>query len=329
VIAGASAIGTAPPALLAQNDKPPVAPALKGPEVTDRNVPGAAPDFGMGANRRFNERVPPEVFRSALGVLTTDDAPEPIRATPEQREKFRTLVEGFEASVRKYRREHAGEIESLRKLAGEVNSDRPRRRGGRQDEMVENTDLPPEEQKAREEARGRLRELMARAPKIEDVYTQVWKELTVEQREAVQVTLDEWRERQAKDRENAYVRRVTGNRGDRPMPARPDASDDAMMKSPATAEKPAGTDAPRRAPSDDADPAAGRRARLLRLFARLTPQEQEQLLQRLEERSQERQRGAARGAGRGAEREAGDRPGRKPPPDPDSVNVPKPEDDKK
>jgi hypothetical protein len=302
---------------------------LKGPAVTDRNVPGAAPDFGMGANRRFGERVPPEVFRRALGVLTSDDAPADIRATPEQREKFKEMVDNFESAVRKFRQENAKELAELRKAAGEQpgrgrDADRPRRPRAQREksmsDMSETENLTPEQQKVRDNARAKLRELQAAAPKIEDVYTKVWAELAAPQRDAVQSELDKWREGQSERRMDEYVKRQGARKN--PAPARPNAQrppgQDQEMMAPA-ADKPAAQDRRPDAPTDENPRAAARRERLLRLFAQLTPEEQQQLLQRLEERFQSRRRGA-------------DRPNRsdpKPEADPDRVNVPKPEPDKK
>lgn len=293
-------------------------PPLKGPSVTDRNVPGAAPDFGMGMNRRFGERVPPEVFRRALGVLTADDAPADIRATPEQREKFKELVDNFEASVRKFRQEHAKEFAELRKAAGEParGSDRPRRQRAQGDDaMTDSENLTPEQQKARENARAKLRELNATAPKIEDVYTKVWAELSAPQRDAVQAVLDKWRDEQAERRMEDYVRRQTAQKDQppaRPAAQRPAPGPDQEMMAPATTDRPP-------PPRDENPRAAARRERLLRLFAQLSPEEQQQLLDRLEERFQARRRGGDRPA----------RPAPKPEPNPDRVKVPEPEPDRK
>ena len=289
-------------------------PVLKGPAVNDRNVPGSTPDFGMdpAGNGRRAERVPPEVFRRALGVLTAEDAPAEIRATPEQRARIKEFVEGFEQSVRRFRRENANAIESLREAAGEPARNAPRRENDRRSRPNESRmdALSPEQQKAREDARVRLRELMAAAPKLEDVYTKAWAQLSDARKDAVEERLDEWRAVRAKEREEAYVKRRTSQRPPSPPPARrargaarPD-SDDPMVTRPTEG-------APPESPRTSRD---ARRERLVRLFNQLSPEEQEQLLQRLEARFNGRRNNAAP-----------DRAIPKPPPDPERVKVPSPE----
>lgn len=324
----AAALLIASPAALAQQKKPAPEPTLKGPEVNDRNVPGAMPDFGTGVNRRFFERMPPEVFRRALGVIAADDAPDEIRATPAQREQFRKLVEGFEDQAKKYRREHAKEIDALRREAGERIPQRGAKKADAPEPMDSMDSMSPDEQKAREGARMKLRELLDGAPKIEDVFTKVWTDLSEPQRIAVQANLDAWRDEQSKKREDEYVRRQLAQKGKAPTPpasrAAPDRAADEMM-APMTDQAPPRAGAPNRpARADDARITPERRERLMRILARLTPEEQDQLLQRLEERLKDRadaappqRRGGAAAPARG-----------KPAPDPNRVNVPKPEDDK-
>jgi hypothetical protein len=308
--------------LLAQGErsKDSAPPALKGPEVSDRNVPGATPDFGMGANgRRFAERLPPDVFRRAVGVLMGPDAPEDIRASEELQATIKAHIDGFEASVRKFRRDNAKELEALRAAAGEPATDRRRPQADRAKAMQ---DLTPEQQKARDEARVKLRELTASGPKIEDIYTKIWTELSEPQREAVQGKLDEWRKEQSARREDEYVRRQTARMGKETPPAArpaPANADDAMTAPMDAMEKKDATPAERARPSRDAAPGVGaRRERLMRLFNELSPDEQEQLLQRLEERFKERRRGASNRPGK---------PAGKPPADVDRVKVPAPESD--
>jgi hypothetical protein len=135
----------------------------------------------------------------------------------------------------------------------------------------------------------------------------------------VQAELDKWRAEQTKKREDEYVRRQMDKKkpeqrpGARPAaPARPDA--DEMMMAPKTDARPGATGEDGAA----ANPRlAARRERLMRIFSQLTPEEQEQLLQRLEERLRDRRGRNGPGAGEP-----------KPAADPDRVKVPKPEDDK-
>jgi hypothetical protein len=297
--------------VLAQDAKD---PALQGPKVTDRNVPGATPDFGMGNARRFGDRIPPEVFRRAMGVLLAEDAPAELRASEELRAKVKTQLEEFEESARRFRREHGKELEELRKAAGEPAQGRRPRAQGEPDAMK---DMSPEQQKARDEARLKLRELQGSAPKIEDVYTKMWTELSEPQRNAVQAKLNEWREEQSKRREDEYVRvRARQNAAKPDAAARPESSKDEPAMTPGAKESSDARPPARPRAASDANP---RRDRLLRLFNQLTPEEQEQLLQRLEARFAER-RGQNTDTG-----EKGRRPSSKPAPDVDKVKVPNPD----
>ncbi|MGE3107088.1 MAG: hypothetical protein AB7G11_07270 [Phycisphaerales bacterium] len=297
-------------------------PALKGPEVKDRNVPGVVGDFGGGnGQRRFAERMPPEVFRKALGVLTADDAPEAIRASDTQRELFKSQVEDFEKQVREYRREHGKEIGELRKLAGELpgrDARRPGDRAEKQDDMAPN--MSPEDEKKRDEARAKLRQIMESAPKIEDVYTKVWAGLNEAQRHAVDAEVAKFREQQAKQREDQYVRQRVKRAEQEDQAKRPAGAGDEEMMKPGEAAKP-GDRATDRAPERALSRLTPeRRERLLRVLGQMTPEELDQLIERLEARLKER--GAARP-------EAKPLRNRKPAPNPDDVQVPEPTDVKK
>src|SRR5258705_2286297 len=91
-------------------------PALKGPEVKDREVPGVRDRFAEGEAGKFmqRERMPLPVFVDALKVLTATDAPADIRATPQQEETVRGLVEKFNQERRDYMASHKDEIRKLR-----------------------------------------------------------------------------------------------------------------------------------------------------------------------------------------------------------------------
>lgn len=338
LLAGGAAFGQAGTAT--KTDEP----VLKGPEVKERSVPGVVSTFGQGGEaRRMAERIPPEVLREALGVLTRDDAPPEIRATDEQKQKFTAITDELRAAVRAYMAEHRDELIELRReanLSGRAAQELDRaigRRGGagaaagdgdarrqrpqRPEEKGADAAAPmteettPEQQEA---ARQRLRELMAGAPKIEDYLTRVWEGLSPAQREAVEAKLDEYREREAKKREEAYVRQRVGERQPEGGPRRPAAAapggDDMTMQG----DKPAGPEAAQRPRPNAAN--AQRRERLMRLFERLSPEQQEMLLERLENAVRE---------GGGPARQRGQRPqpsADKPAPGMDEVDVPKPED---
>lgn len=322
------AAGTLGPAWAwAQPENPPPAdPAnapLGGPEVKDRDVPGVAGSFGNDTEaqrRKLAGRIPPRAMREAIGVVMSEDAPEEIRATPEQREKIRGYFDEFQKSVRDFVRDHREEIEALRErmprgAAGGVGGaggelfrmlDRPGDRRGRGDDRPRDrapegapadgaTDRPaPPAQpndKARRpgdgvpvEVREQLRALAEQMPRIEGVYTKVWAELTPAQRQAVDGRLDEFRQKQAREREDEYVQRRVkakgggpAGAGDGPPPPRRRPADGSRIR-------PDGEGALPRGGPDARPISPERRDRLLRVFERMTPEQQEQLLTRLEAR---------------------------------------------
>lgn len=335
-------IGLAATASLGQAEKggQPAGAPLGGPEVSPREVPGVVGKFGemSEGQRRMAERIPPRVMREALKALNEEDAPEEIRATPEQMESFARIQREFEEDLRAYAREHREELEELRDMlpnggpaaellrrldGGRGEARRPGRNADRRgpgDEMGEPMQDGERARSAREipeEARQRLRELSEEMPQYEQAYTRIWEQLRPAQREAVEARLEVFRERMAKQREDAYVRQRVGKDGAAPKPgedrarAPRDGARDEMRE-----------ESMRGAPeSDRARPAMQRRERLMRLFESMTPEQQEQLLERLEARM--REAGVSPGAARGRARP--DRGQPKPAPDMDRVNVPSPD----
>jgi hypothetical protein len=288
------------------------------------------------------ERIPPEVLREALGVLVGEDVPEAIRAMPEQEQQFRSVAERLRAATREYMAKHREELIELRKDAnlsgrgaqeidraigrrpGEAR--RERARGADETDAAAADPMMGEVSEAKQEAaRQRLREIMAGAPKIEDAMTRVWEGLSEAQREAVDAKLNEYREREAKRREEMYVRQRVDSRQPEGASARPGAGrpsgDDMMMQqgegaAPGERARPARPEQPVRPNAANAQ----RRERLMRLFDRLSPEQQEMLLERLE--------GAARDGALGPARQRGQRQAPstdKPAPGMDEVDVPQPE----
>ena len=138
------------PALFAQppHQNPPSADALRGPEVRDRQVPGVEGSFGEagGERKRFiNEnRLPPRVFRDAMETVLAPDAPESLRVTDEQRTRYRGWMDDFQKSVGAYMKEHATELQELRRKAGEPGRPGPKGPAGPD---AQNKPPQPEEMK--------------------------------------------------------------------------------------------------------------------------------------------------------------------------------------
>jgi hypothetical protein len=252
------------------------------------------------------------------------------------------VAERLRAATREYMAKHREELIELRKDAnlsgrgaqeidraigrrpGEAR--RERARGADETDAAAAAPMMGEVSEAKQEAaRQRLREIMAGAPKIEDAMTRVWEGLSEAQREAVDAKLNEYREREAKRREEMYVRQRVDSRQPEGASARPGAGrpsgDDMMMQqgegaAPGERARPARPEQPVRPNAANAQ----RRERLMRLFDRLSPEQQEMLLERLE--------GAARDGALGPARQRGQRQAPstdKPAPGMDEVDVPRPE----
>ncbi len=285
---------------LAQPAHDPKSPdPLRGPSVTDRNVPGVNGSFGEpgGSAKKFvgENRLPPRIFRNALDTIMSPDAPENLRVTDEQRTRYQGWMDDFQKSVGAYMKDHRDELNELRRKGGE-----PRRPGqdgarppegqnkpGNPDEMMRRDDAPADA-KETGAARERYQSLMAGAPKIEELYTKIWTELKPDQQKAVDAKLDEFRAQQAKEREENYVRQKTkkknpdsakpdANNGEKPKPAQPQGDQRRRPNTPGDAFAPQGQPGDR---GFNIDPQ--RRERLMRLFSQLSPEQQEQMLARLE-----------------------------------------------
>jgi hypothetical protein len=279
--------------------------------------------------RRSADKIPPRVFRDALQqTVMADDAPDGVRATPEQQVRIKDLVREQEAAVRAYMQQHRDELAALREkgvnIPGKPGQDVPgRERGGKKGQRAggaasTDTDDPMSDMRdqkrnptadapsrgkdtnepALQAARERARELMQNAPQFEEVYAKIWAELSEPQKAALDAELDRFRARQAEQREEAYVRQRVG-------------------------ERQAGREQVQAAPRAVAPGEGERRERMMRIWDRMTPEQQEQLLTRIEQRmAGERTPGDKPG------NRPGDKPGPvrrgqpKPPPAMEDVNVP-------
>jgi hypothetical protein len=251
---------------------------LKGPPVSERDVPGVVPSFGEPGEmqRRMGERLPPQAVREAIrSAVLADDADPALKATPEQKQQLETIVADFEKSAREFRQANAKQVEELRRQVG------PR---GPRDGGAETPETPE-----RAAAREKLREIQAQAPKPEDALTKVWAVLRPEQKKAVETELSTLRDKMARERQEDYVRRNARRAGPEggPMSRTPD--EPGMGAGPG----PRGPGGGRDMDDRPAPPrsVAERRERLLMLFDRMTPDQQMELLRRLEDRDRDGARG--------------------------------------
>lgn len=219
LVLGGAAFGQSKPA-----DKPDRTP-LRGPSGDDKSPRGEQRPFSNspkgGKEARDGLGYPPQLFMQAVGVLRQEGAAEPLSA--EQEASIKKIMEATRASMQAFKNDHAEEI---RALASKLSPEERRRamallggagdaRGERairaqtdkkaakrpptgDDAMTEGEKPDP---KQAEEAKARLREIMAGAPKVEDSHKSVYALLTNGQRASVDAELARLREAFAKDRD--------------------------------------------------------------------------------------------------------------------------------
>ncbi|MCB9840178.1 MAG: hypothetical protein H6809_00830 [Phycisphaeraceae bacterium] len=341
-IAGLAAIATAS---LAQprstrQDRAPEPPALRGPTVEDTTIPGTARSFSMESGaatpqtRFLNREVPMGEFLGAIRALNAPETPDDLALTPQQRETFADIVREHGRAMREHMAAHRDELVDLGQALGfspdqiagaERNAvDRldfaERRAGaaarGLRDPAAAEGDAGPRgprpEQAIRQRltenatpeqraAAERLREIRDAGPSVLEAQTQAWNVLTEPQQAFVLERLEQGRRRAEAQRDEMYVEEMAGRlraenaqRPGRPLAA-PGASQPAQPGSAAE--------------------------RLHRLIDRLSPEQQERLLQMLEARMGDRLDGApqARPGQAGARR-----PVSPAPPTMDQIDVPTP-----
>ncbi len=257
-------------------------PALKGPEVKDHEVPGVREQFADGEDvgkGMRQVRMPMPVFLDALKGIQGDEAPAAVRATPELETKVKELIQKFEADRRAYMTGHREEIRKLRQEGSTKAPQQGTGEGVMSESAAQGQGKP---RAARQASLEKLRELEKGAPKVEDLYKQVWEQLSEPQRQAVDARLNVWRERAAKEREERYVQERVNRKAQGEG-----AAGKGLM--PPGVNRPA---SPGAAPSRDpgtssAESLRSRRERLMRAFEQLPPEEQERILDRLEQRLRE------------------------------------------
>jgi hypothetical protein len=204
VVAGLAVSGVA----MAQAQ--PGADALRGPAVKEGGVPGEQRQFTPGRQRgkdMMGSEIPHRLFLRALESLRGEGAGE-NRLTDEQQAQLKQINEDFNASVAKYRAENQ---EKVRELMPQLSpEDRRRvqqfvdRRGGpnrmpgldqrrNQPKDGSGEGMAPDAKKA-EEAREKVRELLANAPNPAENHARVYGVLNEGQKKAFKAELDRLRE---------------------------------------------------------------------------------------------------------------------------------------
>ncbi|MBL8764639.1 MAG: hypothetical protein JNM07_10265 [Phycisphaerae bacterium] len=312
-------------------------PVLKGPSVVDRRVPGVDNGFGSKPDGRYADRVPAPVYMRALESLRAADAKPELRLSPEQDEQLRAIEAEFRKSQREYMSQHRDELQELRAKApggrGEfAKQPQGKKADARQaDDMTDMMAADPAAAAERQQATARLRQIEEGAPKPDDAFKRAFTILNPAQRAHVEAQLAAFKESQVKEAAERKAEREVRDRAAKSQTPAPNAKKpgkgkaaDALAPVPPPP-IPGSPSANRAAPRENAALGKGdredRRQRLMEMWDRLAPEEQEMLLQKLRERAAERPGGAGPGGKRGPRN--GGEP--KPPPPPDSVRVPPPD----
>jgi len=205
------ALATSLPAM-AQTPPKTDEPVLSGPKVKEDGVPGEQRQFSPGRSKgkdMMGGEIPHRNFMRAVESLKTSEDMA-VRLTTEQQSQIREINEGFVATTAEYRAEHRDEVrELLTKLTPEdrrraqefLNRSGENRRpeldkrknvpkkGGEDGSMEAKTDP-----KTGEQARERMKELLAGAPNPADTHAKIHAVLTDAQKQAFKGELQKVRE---------------------------------------------------------------------------------------------------------------------------------------
>jgi hypothetical protein len=309
LVVGAAMIAALAGTALGQDSKPADDEALKGPAVKD-DAPGTRKFTQKGAQRGEQE-IPLRVYMRSLEVLRGEKADAAVRLTEEQDSEIKSIMEGFQGDVAKFREAHQEEIKSLmaklspedRKKAmqrmsgllgnagGERGAGRPGQKPGGEkgkrpaekapaDDMMQQDDgMQPVDAAASEGAKDQLKKLAEQAPKPADAQAKLWNVLTAAQKPVVQKELERFREEQKKN---------AGKKTDQAKPGEGKPGADPIMDNP-------------RIPAE-----------LKEKLKDMSPEERREAIRKYREENP--QKGKGKGGGKGGDKKA--------PPDMDDVNVP-------
>ncbi|HYE60891.1 MAG TPA: hypothetical protein VD997_02750 [Phycisphaerales bacterium] len=196
-------------------------PVLKGPTVKEEGVAGEQRQFAPGRARgkeMMGGEIPHRLFMRAVESLRNSDDMD-LRLTPEQQSQIRRINEAFTSSMGKYREDHREEVRELlgmltpedrrramEFLARQGENRRPqldqrknsvtKKDGQKSGSMEEQTDP-----RKAEEARERIKELLAGAPTPADTHAKIHALLTDPQKQAFKDQLQKLRDEMSAQRE--------------------------------------------------------------------------------------------------------------------------------
>lgn len=215
---------------MAQSRKP--APPLQGPTVKDSSVPGENRRLvpgGGGKGDRIQREVPHRAFMAAFNALRGERADPATRLTDDQDDAIRAMDQEHQTAIEAYKQSNAAEVRDLltklspedRKRVGEFLGNRrpgtPLRPDARKTDQpaARPSDNPtdamdpmqPQDPKAAEDARARMRELVEGAPQVADTHAKMVAVLTQAQRPVFQAELERLKKDMADRRSPAKIDR--------------------------------------------------------------------------------------------------------------------------
>ncbi len=175
---------------------PAEAPALGGPKVEDRAVPGVqGAGFGTEAKDRKDRtlELPHQVWIKTLRETIGESAPVDLRATSDQEKQIKELNSAFQAEQRKFMEAHRDEFKGMggRGGPGGPGAGPGGAGGGAPDQPMDADAKDGAKQADRQAMRERLNELRQQGPKAGDVQTKVFALLTPAQQAAFTTNLEE------------------------------------------------------------------------------------------------------------------------------------------
>lgn len=217
---------------IAQSEKP--APPLQGPAVKDSSVPGQNRRLvpgGGGKGDRIQREVPHRAFMAAFNALRGERADPATRLTDDQDDAIRAMDQEHQTAIEAYKQSNAAEVRDLltklspedRKRVGEFLGNRrpgtPLRPDAKKTDQsaARPSDNPPDAMdpmqpqnpKAAEDARARMRELVEGAPQVADTHAKMVAVLTQAQRPVFQAELERLKKDMADRRSPAKIDRQT------------------------------------------------------------------------------------------------------------------------
>lgn len=217
-------------------------PVLKGPTVKEDGVPGEQRQFTPGRTRgkeMMGGEIPHRLFMRVVDGLRDSEEMD-VRLTPDQQSQIRRINEAFTSSVGKYREDHREEVRELLTMLSPEDRRRAmeflaRQGENRRPQLDQRKNSVPKkggdgsmeavDPKKAEEARERIKELLAGAPNPADTHAKIHALLSDTQKKAFKDQMQKLREEMESQREMDQKKRPNANPDAKPE-AKPDSKPD-------------------------------------------------------------------------------------------------------